>query len=238
MSNTLFTGIAPSLRRVAPIVLSVLVLSACGGQAGLSAQSQSGFLGDSYDRLQQVPSEQSGVNIYRYKNPAFVLSNYKGLMIEPVVIYQSATSDAAGQGVTEETIQDVKTKINDALSGQAKQHFNVVTKPGPGIARLTVALTGAEALDEGLKPRNLIPVSAVITAASRVAGVQSKNAMIVVEAKLQDSVSGVTLGQSLYTVAGESFRLQSSSDQAFEALATKWVKTAVDQAVGQAAHSQ
>jgi hypothetical protein len=74
--------------------------------------------------------------------------------------------------------------------------------------------------------------------ASEAAGVDSKNAMIVVEAKVQDSVSGQLLGEAVYTVAGESFRLQSSSVEAFQALAAKWVKTALREAVEEKARIQ
>jgi hypothetical protein len=55
---------------------------------------------------------------------------------------------------------------------------------------------------------------------------------------MQDSLSGVMLGEAVYTVAGESFRLQSSSAEAFQTLAVKWVKTALGEAVGQKARLQ
>jgi|UniRef100_UPI004048ACD1 hypothetical protein len=233
-----FTRAMPSMYRWAPVVLTSLVLAGCGAGAGLSADKQSGFLEGSYSRLQQVESPEDGVNIYRYKNPTFKMSDYKGVMINPVVIYQTATADTADKGITEETIYKVRQEIDSTLTRGASERFNVVTKPGPGIARVSIAITGAEAIGEGFKPRNLMPISAVMKVASEAAGVDSKNAMIVVEAKVQDSVSGQLLGEAVYTVAGESFRLQSSSVEAFQALATKWVKTALREAVEEKARIQ
>ena len=233
-----FSRTMPSMYRWAPVVLTSLVLAGCGAGAGLSADKQSGFLEGSYSRLQQVESPEDGVNIYRYKNPTFKMSDYKGVMINPVVIYQTAMADTAGKGITEETIYKVRQEIDSTLTRGASERFNVVTKPGPGIARVSIAITGAEAIGEGFKPRNLMPISAVMKVASEAAGVDSKNAMIVVEAKVQDSVSGQLLGEAVYTVAGESFRLQSSSVEAFQALATKWVKTALREAVEEKARIQ
>jgi hypothetical protein len=178
------------------------------------------------------------VNVYRYKSPTFKMADYKGVMIDPVLIYQTATANTAGKGITEETIYKVRQEIDATLTRGASERFNVVTKPGPGIARVSIAITGAQALGEGFKPRNLMPISAVMKVASEAAGVDSKNAMIVVEAKVQDSVSGKLLGEAVYTVAGESFRMQSSSVEAFQSLAAKWVKTALREAVEEKARIQ
>lgn len=235
MTATLFSRSMPSMRRWVPVVLSTLVLAGCGAGAGLSKDQQSGFLGSGYDRLQPAPSTEDGVNIYRYKSPTLNLSDYKGVMIDPVVIYQTATADATGKGITEETIYQVRQKIDTTLARGASERFNVVSKPGPGIGRISIAITGAEAIGEGFRPRNLIPVSAVLNIASKAAGVQSKNAVIVVEAKIQDSVTGTLLGEAVYTVAGESFRLESSSVEAFQLLAVKWVQVALREAVQQKA---
>ena len=237
-SATLFLRPMPAIYRFVPVVLTSLVLAGCGAGAGLSVDKQSGFLGSTYSRLQQVPSTEDGVNIYRYKSPTFNMADYKGVMIDPVVIYQTATVDTTGKGITEEAIYKVRQEIDATLTRGASEQFNVVTKPGPGIARVSIAITGAEALGDGFKPRNLIPISAVLKLASGVAGVDSKNAMIVVEAKVQNSVTGQLLGEAVYTVAGESFRMQSSSVDAFQALAAKWVRTALRAAVGEKARTQ
>jgi len=166
------------------------------------------------------------------------LSDYKGVMIDPVVIYQTATAETAKNGVTEETIYQIRRDIDATLARGASQRFNVVKEPGPGVARISVAITGAEALGEGFKPRNLMPISAVMKVASDAAGVNSKTAMIVVEAKLQDSVSGRLLGEAVYTVAGDSFRLESSSAEAFKEASVKWVQAALREAVSQKAQMQ
>ncbi len=236
--SSVATQASRPLRCWVPLVLSVFVLAACGGQAGLSQDQQSGFLGSDYSRLKPVQGTEDGVNIYRYKSPSFNLSDYKGVMIDPVVIYQTATAETAKNGVTEETIYQIRRDIDATLVRGASQRFNVLKEPGPGVARISVAITGAEAMGEGFKPRNLMPISAVMKVASDAAGVNSKTAMIVVEAKLQDSVSGRLLGEAVYTVSGDSFRLESSSSEAFKEAAVKWVQAALREAVTQKARLQ
>lgn len=217
-----------------------VTLAACagGGSQGVPKESQSGYLGTSeYARLQEVPSPEDGVKIYRYKNPSFKVSDYKGMMIDPVVIYQTATNTQDGKGISEETIYQVRQDIDAAIKQNAANRFNIVDKPGPGVARVSIAITGAQTMGEGFKPRDLVPVSAILNLASKATGVDSKKPFLVVEAKLQDSVTGKILGESVYTVEGETFRLESSSAEAFKELAVKWVRTALQVAAGERARA-
>ena len=224
-------------------VLSVSVLlAACAGSGnkGVPQENQSGFLGSGsaeYARLQEVSSPEDGVKIYRYKNPSFKVSDYKGMMIDPVVIYQTATSPTEGKGISEETIYKVRQDIDTSIKTGAANRFNVVDKPGPGVARLSIAITGAQTMGEGFKPRDLVPVSAILNLASKATGMETKKPFLVVEAKLQDSVTGKILGESVYTVEGETFRLESSSPEAFKELAIKWVRTAIQVAASERARA-
>ena len=78
----------------------------------------------------------------------------------------------------------------------------------------------------------MIPVSAVLYAAQKATGLDSKTPMLVVEAKMRDSVTGKILGEGVYTMAGETFRTESSTPEAFQKLAIDWVTTAVRVSVG------
>lgn len=80
--------------------------------------------------------------------------------------------------------------IDRELKERATKGFNVVDKPGPGIGRLSVALTGAEVEGESFNPWNVVPVSAIPFAAKKATGLDSKTLSLVVEAKLWDSVTG------------------------------------------------
>jgi hypothetical protein len=227
----------PTWRRARHLAIATtagLVLAACAG-GGLSQSQKSGFLGSGeYDRLQKVESPAPGVNIYRYVSPDFKRSDYKGVMIDPITLYQTALRNEGNKGITEETIYQTRLIIDQDIKTKAAHRFNVVDKPGPGVARISIAITGAEVEGEGFKPRNLVPISAVLTVAQKATGLDSKTAVLVVEAKLRDSVTGKLLGEGVYTMSSDTFRMESSTPEQFQKLATDWVTTAVRVAAGQA----
>ncbi len=213
-----------------------LLLAGCAS-GGLSQSQKSGFLGHGeYDRLQKVESPAPGVNIYRYVSPDFKRNDYKGVMIDPVTLYQTALRNEGNKGISEETIYQTRLIIDQDIKTKAARRFNVVDKPGPGVARVSIAITGAEVEGEGFKPRNLVPISAVLNVAQKATGLDSKTAVLVVEAKLRDSVTGKLLGEGVYTMSSDTFRMESSTPEQFQKLATDWVTTAVRVAAGQADH--
>ena len=61
-------------------------------------------------------------------------------------------------------------------------------------------MTGAVIEGDSLKPRNIMPISAVLYAAQKVTGVDSKTLSFVVEAKLRDSVIGKVWGEGVYVM--------------------------------------
>ena len=212
------------------------LLSACAG-GGLSDANRSGYLTSAeYNQLQNVGSPAPGVNVYRYISPDFKRSDWKGLMIDPVVLYQTALKNEGNKGLTDETIYQTRMIIDRELREKVAGRFNVVDKPGASVARLSVAITGAEVEGASLKPRNFVPISAVLFAAQKATGLDSKTPMLVVEAKMRDSVTGKILGEGVYTMAGETFRTESSTPEAFQKLAIDWVTTAVRVASGVASN--
>lgn len=229
---------APSLIRRAAgggmLVATTALLVACS--SGVLTESQkSGFLTSSeYNRLSNVGSPAPGVNIYRYVSPDFNRSDWHGIMIDPVILFQTALKGEGNKGLSEETIYETRMIIDDNLRENAARRFNVVDKPGPGIARLSVAITGAEVEGDGFKPWNAIPVSAVLFAAQKATGLDKKTPMLVVEAKMRNSVTGKIIGEGVYTMSGETFRTESSTPEAFQKLAIDWVTTAVRVAAGMA----
>jgi hypothetical protein len=223
-------------KALAYLVVSVTMtgLVGCAG-GGLSQSQKSGFLTSAeYNRLQEIPIDQPGVKLYRYVSPDFDKSQVKGVMIDPVVLYQTALKDSGQKGLTDETIYQTRMIIDKELKDRASKRFHVVTKPGPGVGRLSVALTGAVVEGDSFKPWNAVPISAVLFAAQKAAGVDSKTPSLVVEAKLRDSVTGKVWGQGVYVMSGETFRMESSSTEAFQKLAIEWVTTAVRVSAGMA----
>ncbi len=132
-------------------------------------------------------------------------------MIDPVMLYQTALRNEGNKGISEETIYQTRLIIDENIKSKAAHRFNVVDKPGLGVARISIAITGAEVEGEGFKPRNLVPISAVLTVAQKATGLDSKTAVLVVEAKLRDSVTGKLLGEGVYTMSSDTFRMESGT---------------------------
>ena len=226
------TKLFSRIRTIALTTTAALAVAACGG-GGLTQEQKSGFLTSTeYNRLQKVESPAPGVEVYRYISPGFNRSDWKGVMIDPVILFQTALKNEGKKGLTEETIYQTRMLIDSELKEKAAKRFNVVDKAGPGSARLSVAITGAEIEGDGFKPWNVVPVSAVLFAAQKATGIDSKTPSLVVEAKMRDSVSGKILGEGVYVMSGETFRMESSSTEAFQKLAINWVTTAVRVAAG------
>ena len=214
-----------------------LVLVACAS-SGLSDAQKSGFLTSSaYNRLQNVGSPEPGVTLYRYVSPEFKRSDYNAVMIDPVILYQTALKEQGKKGLTDETIYQTRMIIDSELKARASKRFNVVTEPGNGVARLTIAITGAQVEGDSFKPWNVVPISAVLFAAQKATGLDSKTPSLVVEAKMRDSLSGKVLGEGVYVMSGETFRMESSTPEAFQKLAVEWVTTAVRVAAGMAGNN-
>lgn len=202
---------------------ALFTLTACS--SGLQKPTQetgSGFLSD-YNSLQSVPNPPAGTQIYTYNAPGVKRSDYKAVILSPVQLYQTATKE----GITPDAITAAQAQLQAGISKIVAQKIALTDTPGPGVATLSVAITGAQLQTEGLKPWNLIPISAAITLASSATGLNSKTPVLIVEMKFTDSVSGKLLREVMTIASGESFRNKVNTGAEFTALAQTWVQEAL-----------
>ena len=220
------------LKASASAALAALVLTACAS-GGLSDSHKFGFLSAAeYGRLQPVAGTEPGVTLYRYVSPDFRRGDYKALIIDPVVLFQTALQQDGKNGLSDETIYKTRAIIDAEIRARAARGIRVTSVPGPGVAHVTIAITGATVDGDSFKPRNVVPVSAVLFAAQKASGLDAKTPSLVIEAKMHDSVSGTVLGEGVFVMAGETFRSQSGTTEAFQKLAVERVTTAVRVAAG------
>lgn len=210
------------------VPIAAILLAGCAADK-LSQPKQTGFLTSSeYHRLEEVASPTPGVQIFRYVSTDFKRTNWKGLMIDPIILYQTVLQDVDGKDrLTEEIIYQTRMKLDKELTRRIQERTKIVDQPGPHIGRLTVAITGADVEADSFKPWNALPVSAVLFAAKKASGLDVKTPSLVVEAKFRDSLTGTVLSDGVYIMSGETFRLESNSIEAFQKLAINWVTTAI-----------
>lgn len=209
------------------------------GQLSAEEPVGTGFLPSAdYKRLEKVDVAEEGITLYRYLNPNFDMAKYSKIMLDSVMLYQTAFANEDGESLTEESLYKARANIDAALKVRANKRFPVVHLPGPDVVRVSVAITGMEVEAEGFKPRNILPVSAVLFAAKKVTDLDTKRLILVVEAKVRDSMSGEIMGEGVYTMTGDKFRQASDTGEVLRDLAVEWAATAVRLASGLAASGQ
>lgn len=202
--------------------VATLALAGCASSSP-SMPKASGFLPD-YSLLKPVANPPAGTQIYTYTNPAVQQGEYTAVMVAPVILYQTATEN----GVNNAEIENARLNIQNGVKQMVSQKLPVVNQAGPGVAKLTVAITGAQLQGSGFEPWNLIPISAAIKLTTMATGTDNKKPVLVVELKFVDSNSGQLLREIVSTISGDNFRNQANTAQEFQQLAQTWVQQALN----------
>ena len=155
-----------------------------------AAPPPSGFLGSDYSLLQPGAPGSGQEAMLAYTNTAANFSSYNKIMIAPVTFW--ADNDSK---VSSEDQQKLCDYFYNVLVADFGKNFTVVNEPGPGVAKLTVALSDATSATPVLRT-----VSVVVPQAHALnlikAGLTGTYAFVgsaTGEAKLTDSVSGQLL---------------------------------------------
>lgn len=205
---------------------TVITLAACSNAPKLATESmpRSGFLPD-YNLLVPMATGDKDVRIWRYRISGVNPGAYTAVILDPIYLNQSATKD-----VSLDVINKAKSALQASMveAVNARGTIKIVNKPGPGVARISVGITGAESSTDSLQPWNFTPIGLAMNAAAYAGGVNSKTPALLVESKITDSQSKQLLGEGLITVQGESFRTNSGSADSFVAMAKKVVRTAME----------
>jgi hypothetical protein len=147
------------------------------------------------------------------------------VILDPIYLNQNATKE-----VTSDAINQAKFALQQSMVSavNGRGNIKIVTVPGPGVARVSVGITGAESSTDSLQPWNFTPIGLAMNAAAYAGGVNSKTPAMVVESKITDSQSKELLGEGLVTIQGESFRTGGGSVDSFVAMAKKVVLVALE----------
>lgn len=174
------------MNRRRPFVMTICIV---GMVCGCTAQraKRTGFLSD-YSQLQP----QSDVS-YRYIAPGR-LRDYSKFIIDPVTVHLHRRS-AAKKKISEENLTDLKNYMHTALVKAIEDRYEVVYRPGPGVARARVALTDIKKAEVLL---NIHP-------ASKLMGAGLGGASL--EAELVDSQTGKQIAALVESQLGDRLSL-------------------------------
>ena len=211
---------------LAASISTVVLLAACSNTPKLASEPmpRSGFLPD-YSLLVPMYTSVQDVRIWRYRISGVNPGSYNAVILDPIYLNQNATKD-----VSADAIAKAKATLQASMveSVNARGNLKIVTKPGPGVVRVSVGITGAESSNDYLKPWNFTPIGLATNAAAFAGGVNAKTPALLVESKITDSQSNKLLGEGLVTVQGESFRTASGSVDSFIGMAKKAVQAAME----------
>jgi hypothetical protein len=214
------------LSLLAASISAAILLSACSNAPKLATQAmpRSGFLPD-YSLLVPMATNDPDARIWRYRVSGVNPGSYTAVILEPIYLNQNATKDVSPE-VINKAKAALQASMNEAVN--SRTNIKVVNKPGPGVARISIGITGAESSADSLQPWNFTPIGLAMNAAAYAGGVNSKTPALLVESKITDSQSNKLLGEGLVTIQGESFRTASGSADSFVAMAIKVVKLAME----------
>ncbi len=189
-------------RRLAVGMLCLALTAAGCASSEMEAvqKPQSGFLGKDYALLTPGDVSKGQVGL-RYFNPAAQWRQYNKVIIEPVTFWGD---DATKVPPSDQ--QALCTYFNGALEKELSQKFQIVTNPGPGVAKLQVAITDADAATPGLRTVSLvIPQARLLSAVGSLATGKTVFAgSLQGQMKLTDAVTGQVLAESVGRAVGTS----------------------------------
>lgn len=209
------------------VALSVAtLLVACSNTPKLASQPmpKSGFL-PNYSVLVPIATSEADTRIWRYRKAGVNPGSYNAVILDPIYLNQNATKE-----ISPEVINQARIALQDSMVNAVRSRGNVriVSQPGPGVARISVGITGAESSTDSLQPWNFTPIGLALNAAAYAGGVNSKTPAMLVESKITDSQSKELIGEGLVTIQGESFRTGGGSVESFVAMAKKVVRVAME----------
>jgi hypothetical protein len=172
------------------------------GCASTQQPKESGFLKD-YSNLTKQDAPGGGSRLV-YKNPAFTPGKYTAVMLDPVVYYPEPQPT---EQVSMQALNEIRTYVDRSLQQKFGQQVRLVNKPGPGVARIQVALTAVGTESQALKVYQYIPIALVVTGAkAAIEGGRPQDASIAIESRVTDSETGQLLYASVRGGTGQEIK--------------------------------
>jgi len=154
----------------------------------------SGFLGSDYSLLTPPTEGSDQKAMLRYVNPSVTWSSYNAIMIAPVTFWAADDSKVSAA--------DQQALCNYAYSAFVKdlgKNFAIVDQPGPGVMKLSAALTDATSAVPVLRSISVVVPQARLLSAIKMAatGTYAFVGSAQGALKLTDSVSGQLLAAAV-----------------------------------------
>jgi hypothetical protein len=212
------------------ILMMVLFVGCAQTYQARKVGERSGFLGD-YSMLQEG---EKGEALERYINPDADFTVYDKVIVDPVLTMCSKDSKAP-----REELYNLANHLHYKVIAKLDEDYEIVKTPGPGVMRISVALTEAKKSKVGLNMiTTIIPQAHLMSGAKKLAtGTNSFVGKASVEGKITDSDTGEMLAAFVDRRAGGktlrgSTKAWDDVEQAFSYWANKLSQRLRDMRVG------
>ncbi len=157
-------------------------------QPAADAPPHKGFFGD-YTMLKPARAPD-GARVLRWRSPKFSPSNYQKILIDPIYTLEpSKDNETEPANMEQGTLKEMAINLHSQLEQRIAQVIPVTRTPGEGVLRLRLAITGVLLEDASLRPRDLLPIKAVLNVLEATSGNWNKNVMVRIEGEVSDSVT-------------------------------------------------
>jgi len=214
--------------------LSVAVGLALAASAGCAAHTRNtGFLGgpDAYAKL--GPGPEGGAKL-RWMKPGADFKEYHRFMVDRVIFFVG--EDSEYKGIDPQEMKDLADKFNSEIVTAFKDKWPIVTEPGPGVARIRIAITNVKPSKPGVSAvTSVIPIGLGVSLIRKGAGGGwSGSGETGIEAMTLDSVTNEVLVMAVDQRSAEfehRFSKWGSAEDAFKFWAERMVAL-IDQSHG------
>jgi hypothetical protein len=176
--------------------VATALLSGCGST---SRPKESGFLSE-YSLLAQEKAPGGGTRLV-YANPRFTPAHYSAVWLEPVEYFPTPQPS---EDVTLGTLLEIRDAINGELRRKIGEKVRLAERPGPGVARIRIAVTAVGASTRALETYQYIPIALVMTGAkAAMDGGLPRDATVAIESRVTDTLTDELLYASVRGGTGE-----------------------------------
>lgn len=191
------------VKALATAAYAAAVISFAGCASSPTAPASAGFLPGNL-QMQEVQVPGVGGTRLQWVNPKFAAGQYSAVLLEPIQYYPEPQPN---EYVSAQTLTELRNFANENWRQNAGARVKLASGPGPGVARLRVAVTAVGAQTESLAPYQFIPIGLAITGAMAAAqGGLPQDSKVAFEVLVTDSLTGEILFASVRGVTGQ--RLQ------------------------------
>lgn len=176
----------------------VAFLAGCAGTQQMKETVKTGFLGKDYAKLREGGE---GESLMVYKNPNAKWASYNKIIVDPVQIWKDAETEDVSRADLQRLANDFWSKIRESL----QKDYKIVHQPGPGVMRVTIAITEAEASNATMDTiTSVIPQTRLLTGAKGMVtdGQPGFVGAASIEGKVTDAQTGVLLAAGIDRRAG------------------------------------